>query len=275
MTRPVIGVLHPGGLGAAVGAALRTAGHEVLWCPEGRSEVTARRADAAGLTPVDSLGELTRRCQVILSVCPPHAAAEVGAALDGFTGVYVEANAVAPHTVQDIARVRQADGATVVDGAVLGPPPGAPDELRRYRVLLSGEAAEEVAVLFRAAGFGTVVLPGPVGAASALKMAWASWLKGSAALLLSARALARAHGVEGALLEAWERDMPELAARGAEVDHLVKTKGWRWPGEMEELADAADAADLPGEPVYRGAAAVFRDALDNGAGPGPGSRTGP
>jgi 3-hydroxyisobutyrate dehydrogenase-like beta-hydroxyacid dehydrogenase len=256
----VIGVLHPGSLGAAVGAALHTAGHEVLWCTRGRSEVTARRADRAGLTPVDTVGALTRRSDVILSICPPHAAAEVAATLDGFTGVFVEANAISPETAREIARIREADGATVVDGGILGPPPGAPDELPRYRMFLSGSAATEVAALFRGAGLEAVAVPGSVGAASALKLAWASWLKGSAALLLSARALAATYDVEAALLDAWHQDMPELADRSAEVDHLLKTKGWRWPGEMEELAAAAAAAGLPGEPLYRGAAAVFHQA---------------
>ena len=51
---------------------------------------------------------------------------------------------------------------------------------------------------------------GQVGAASAVKMAYASWTKGSAALLLAARALARAEGVEDTLLAEWGISQPGL-----------------------------------------------------------------
>jgi predicted dinucleotide-binding enzyme len=47
-----IGILHPGEMGAAVGAALRTAGHDVVWAAGGRSDATAERAEAAGLRDV-------------------------------------------------------------------------------------------------------------------------------------------------------------------------------------------------------------------------------
>src|SRR6266849_5754919 len=43
-------------------------------------------------------------------------------------------------------------------------------------------------------------IDGGVGAASAVKMAYAAWTKGTAALILTVRALARAEGVEDILL---------------------------------------------------------------------------
>ena len=50
MGEATIGILHPGEMGAAVGQSLVTGGHEVFWLPAGRSEATAARARAAGLT---------------------------------------------------------------------------------------------------------------------------------------------------------------------------------------------------------------------------------
>ena len=44
----VVGLLHPGEMGAAIGAVLRQRGIEVLWASEGRSEATKARAGAAG-----------------------------------------------------------------------------------------------------------------------------------------------------------------------------------------------------------------------------------
>jgi 3-hydroxyisobutyrate dehydrogenase-like beta-hydroxyacid dehydrogenase len=57
-----IGVLHPGEMGAAIGSALRSAGHTVLWASTGRSAGEARLEDAG------TLAELSRRCDVLVSV---------------------------------------------------------------------------------------------------------------------------------------------------------------------------------------------------------------
>ena len=70
----VVGLLHPGEMGAVVGGLLRAAGHTVLWASEGRSAATRARAEAAGLEDAGSVADVARRAAVILSICPPHAA---------------------------------------------------------------------------------------------------------------------------------------------------------------------------------------------------------
>ena len=102
--RPVVGVLHPGAMGAALGSALRPRAGAVIWAAAGRSQATSKRAELADLVAVPDVAALARRSDAILSVCPPHAAREtaeeVAAALDG-TGrspIYVDANAVSPST---------------------------------------------------------------------------------------------------------------------------------------------------------------------------------
>src|SRR5579859_3423857 len=78
MSDSTIGLLHPGEMGAAVGQCLAAAGHRVLWVPEGRSAASAGRAAAAGLTAASGgLAGLVREADVIMSVCPPHAAVDV------------------------------------------------------------------------------------------------------------------------------------------------------------------------------------------------------
>jgi 3-hydroxyisobutyrate dehydrogenase-like beta-hydroxyacid dehydrogenase len=98
----VVGVIHPGAMGSAVGAALRAAGHDVLWASEARSDATAQRARAAGLTDVSDLDALLGRAEVVLSICPPHAARSVAQRVAGFGGLYVDANAVSPQTVRAV-----------------------------------------------------------------------------------------------------------------------------------------------------------------------------
>ncbi|HEX5188262.1 MAG TPA: NAD(P)-binding domain-containing protein, partial [Streptosporangiaceae bacterium] len=83
--RPLlVGLLHPGEMGAAVGRCLASAGHRVLWASAGRSAQTAARATAAGLQDAGQASALTAQADVILSVCPPHCAVEVARSVAGF-----------------------------------------------------------------------------------------------------------------------------------------------------------------------------------------------
>ena len=246
-----IGLLHPGEMGAAVGQCLAGAGHRVLWAPEGRSAATRERAAAAGLEGC-GLAEITARSDVIVSVCPPASALDVARQVCGFGGLYLDANAISPATAGEVAAIVTAGGASYVDGGIIGTPPVTPGFIRLY---LSGDRAGEVRALFT----GTPVdarLVAPPGTASAVKMAYASWTKGSAALLLTARALARAEGVESALLEEWGISQPGLERRSAAANESAAAKGWRWVGEMEEIAAAMAAAGLP-EGFHQAAADVY------------------
>jgi 3-hydroxyisobutyrate dehydrogenase-like beta-hydroxyacid dehydrogenase len=254
MTAPfTIGLLHPGEMGAAVGRCLTGSGHKVLWASDGRSGQTAARAAAAGLTDAGTAKAIAERAAVIISVCPPHAAIDVARSVAGFGGLYLDANAVSPQTAHQVSQIITAAGASYVDGGIIGPPPQRPGSTRLY---LSGVAADEVRALFvgtpleaRAAGAGP-------WSASAVKMAYASWTKGSAALLLAARELAAAEGVRDALDAEWELSQPGLSARhhGAEVS--AASKGWRWTAEMTEIATTMGAAGLP-EGFHKAAAEMF------------------
>jgi 3-hydroxyisobutyrate dehydrogenase-like beta-hydroxyacid dehydrogenase len=254
MAAATIGLLHPGEMGAAVGATLRGRGQDVLWASAGRSAETRQRAAEAGLGDARSLEELVRGSDVILSVCPPHAALEVAGSVAGFQGLFVDANAVAPATAREVAAVVAAGGAECVDGGIVGPPPRAPGTTRLY---LSGAKAEMVAGLFAGTVVDARVLSDEVGTASALKMAYAAWTKGTAALLLAVGELAREEGVELALHEEWSLSLPELSERSQQAARSAEAKGWRWVAEMEEIASTFDAAGLP-DGFHRAAAEVFR-----------------
>jgi 3-hydroxyisobutyrate dehydrogenase-like beta-hydroxyacid dehydrogenase len=245
-----VGLLHPGEMGAAVGAALRGSGETVLWASTERSPATAERAARAGLEDAGTIDQLAQRADVVLCVCPPHAAAEVARALDGFTGIYVDANAISPETTRAIAR--HVD--RYVDGGIIGPPPAAPGTTRLY---LSGAEAASVAQLFAGTIVEARVVSAEVGAASAVKMAYAAWTKGSAALLLATRALARVEGVEQPLLEEWRASQPQLEGQSAQAGRSAAAKGWRWSGEMSEIADTFAAAGLP-DGFHRAATEIYR-----------------
>jgi 3-hydroxyisobutyrate dehydrogenase-like beta-hydroxyacid dehydrogenase len=237
----VVGILHPGEMGAAVGAALPAA----WWASAGRSEATAERARQAGMRDAGTVAQLLDRCAVVLSICPPHAAVAVAEQAAGFGGFYVDANAIAPATAERVAATVE----RYVDGGIIGAP-SAP------RLYLSGAGAETVAERFAGTPVEARVLDGPPFAASALKMAYAAWTKGSAALLLTALEAARRLGVEDALVAEWEHSQPELPARVRRAAESADAKGWRWVGEMEEIARTFAAAGLP-DGFHRAAAQVY------------------
>jgi 3-hydroxyisobutyrate dehydrogenase-like beta-hydroxyacid dehydrogenase len=230
-----VGVLHPGEMGAAVAAV---AHGEVWWAPEGRSDATASRAQGAGLRPAP-LPELLQQCDVVLSICPPHAALEVARSCAGHRGVYCDANAISPETMQEAARLA---GGAVVDGGIVGGPPREPGT----RLYLSGAAAADVAALFEGTALEPIVIGGELGTASALKMCYAAWTKGSAALLLTVAEAAERLGLGDALRAEWERSLPGLAERLERAARSADAKGWRWIAEMREIESTLRAAGLPG-----------------------------
>lgn len=250
-----IGLLHPGEMGVWIGEALRAAGHTVLWASDGRSDATRARATSIGLTDVRTLPALADRAEAVVSVCPPgeaeHVADDVLAA--GFAGLYVDANAVAPETARRIGTRLETAGGTFVDGGIVGAPSDAAGDTRLY---LSGAEAAVVGAWFTTGRPEPVVLDDRIGAASAVKVGFAGWTKGSAALLLAMRSFARVEGVEDAVLDAWRHGLDGVAERSDAIASSVHRKAWRFVGEMEELADALARTGMPAG-FHAGAAAVY------------------
>lgn len=235
----IVGLLHPGEMGASVGRVLLRNGHDVLWASEGRSDAT--RARTHSFRDAGTVAALAEHAELVLSICPPHAAVEVARSVRGFDGVYVDANAISPMRAREVAALHP----RYVDGGIVGGPPDEPGT----KIYLSGSGAAAVAALF----VGSNLEPRVVADASAVKMAYAAWSKGSAALLLAIREVAAHFGVE----DEWRLAAPELAERLPRAEHARETKGWRWVGEMEEIADTFTAAGQP-DGFHRAAARVYR-----------------
>src|SRR6266511_3626715 len=120
-----VALLHPGEMGAAIGACLGGRGLRVVWASAGRSAATRSRAKAAGLEDLGPLERALGAANIVLSVCPPHGALALAreVAGHGFSGIYIDANAISPATVRNIGRLVEASKATFVDGGIIGPPP--------------------------------------------------------------------------------------------------------------------------------------------------------
>jgi len=167
--------------------------------------------------------------------------------------VYVDGNAVAPDTTVAVGDIVTGGGAQFVDGGIIGPPPHRPGTTRLY---LSGLGAASVAARFTEGPLTAIALDNRIGSASALKMAYAGWNKGSQALLLAIRALAAREGVDEALVREWALSMPDLAKRTEQAVAGNAKKAWRFVGEMREIASTFTSAGLP-EGFHEAAGEIF------------------
>ncbi|MGW1053476.1 DUF1932 domain-containing protein [Streptomyces sp. NPDC002521] len=239
----MVGLLHPGSMGAAFGAQLRRQNIRVLWCTDGRSSRSRGRAEEAGLEGVQNLGQLVAHADVLVSLCPPAAAVDVAqqVAACGFNRLYIEANAITPRRVKDVAQLLP--GAVVIDGAVVGSPPVGGKQPTLY---LSGDPAgcSQAETLFDTSDVKTHVLGTEVGTASALKLAYSSYQKASRVLAALAYGVADASGVADELLKiAGKRGGSYLT----ETDYIPKTasRAWRWGPELDDAAALLRDVGLP------------------------------
>lgn len=222
---PVVGIVSPGAMGSAVGAALVRGGARVVATVAGRSERTADLARRAGLELLPGLDDVVASAEVVLSIVPPVEAAVVAARLGG-ASLVADLNAISPESVRGLG--------VDVDGSISGPPPS---EAGTTTIYLSGPRAGEVAAL-PFDGVEVVVVGNELGAASAVKMSTASVYKGSAALLTQALRAADHYGVlEHVLADLGEDNPGRRIARAA-------SKADRYVGEMREIAAAQGAAGL-------------------------------
>jgi len=252
-----IGLLHPGAMGASVGACFAACGHRVSWVNHARSSATQARAARAGLLPCADLAELTQGADLIISVCPPHAATEVArdVASTGYQGQYLEANAIAPSKLLTIDALLSRHQIHLMDGSIIGGPVWPSEAPESQTTLhLSGAGSEAIADLLAGSPLKTAVLSDQPGDASALKMVFAAFSKGSAALTAEILNVAEQYGVRAPLSEAlgqqtiaqWHRSLAATAS-----------KAWRFRGEMQEIAETFSAVGAePG--FHQAAAAVYQ-----------------
>ena len=249
MAAVTTGILHPGAMGQSIGT---TCSGRVLWAGEGRSPATAQRATEAELEDVGTLSAMAVEADVIVSVCPPGAALSQAreVAATGFDGTFVDANAVSPDTARAIAELFD----SFVDGGIVGPPAHRAGTTRLY---LSGERAAEIGRRWGGSALEVRTVDGGPGAASAVKMCFAGWTKGTSALLLAIRAVAEAEGVTQDLLTEWDTSMPDLITRSDHTPAAVGPKAWRFAPEMDEIAATFAGAGMP-DGFHLAAAEVYR-----------------
>jgi 3-hydroxyisobutyrate dehydrogenase-like beta-hydroxyacid dehydrogenase len=255
---PVVAVIAPGMMGAAVGGRLVAHGLKVLTSLSGRSAETAARAKAAGLTSASD--EEIARTDFILSILPPGDAVALAQRFaptltaSNAKPIYVDCNAVSPPTVARVAAAIAPTGAPFVDAGIIGSPPP-PKEGAGPRFYASGPHAPRFAAL-KDFGLDVRVLDGPLSAASALKMSYAGITKGTQALGAVMMLAATRGGSADALHAELKASQPQMLAYLSRSLSIMPPKAYRWVAEMQEIADFV-SADPAGHELYSGAAHFY------------------
>ena len=239
-----IGILHPGEMGISVAASAINNGYQVYWASENRSDKTRLRAEKYGLIELDSLVELCQSCEIIFSICPPHVAEEVANSVieHKFNGYYLDANAISPQRAIKIGQMMETAGIHFVDGGVIGGPAWKPKETWLY---LSGKYAKVIADCFMKGPLETKITGDEIGKASALKMCYAAYSKGTTALLAAILATAESLDVREELYQQWDMDDPNFSEQVNRRVRRATAKAWRFEGEMHEIASTFQEAGLP------------------------------
>ena len=239
-----IGILHPGAMGVSIAASAINSGNQVYWASHGRSEKTRSRAEKYNLIDVGSLLGIVQNSEILISVCPPHAAEDLARSVieEGYKGLYLDANAISPQRAKQIGQIMDANGIRFVDGGIIGGPAWTPKETWLY---LSGNNANTIADCFSNGPLETKIIGYEIGRASALKMCYAAYNKGTTALLVAILATAESLGVRNELYKQWNMDDPIFSEQANRRAIRVTAKAWRFEGEMYEIASTFRDAGLP------------------------------
>lgn len=250
-----VAILHPGEMGISLASSALNSGHEVYWVDEHRSDLTRERAQRFALRVLPDLQSCCRQCDIIVSVCPPHAAMEQARAVAGcgFTGVYADVNAIAPQHVIAMAKQLIEAGMDFVDGGIIGPPAW---EAQSTWLYLSGEKASLLAECFSKGPLQTELIGDSIGRASALKMCFAANTKGTTALQAAVLGAAEKLGVREILETQWDRYTPGSTDKIHTAIKNVAHKAWRFRGEMEEISATFKHIGIP-DTFHQGAADIY------------------
>ena len=254
---PVVAVIAPGMMGAAVGRRLTDHGVKVLTSLKGRSAETVKRAQVAGM--VDASDKELAACDFMLSILPPGDAVALAQRLvpalsaSNAKPIYVDCNAISPPTLEKVAAAIAPTGSPFIDAGIIGGPPQPGDA--GPRLYASGPHAQRFAAL-KQYGLDIRVLEGPLTAASALKMSYAGITKGTQALGAVMMLAAIRGGSSDALFAELSGSQPQILAWMKRQLTIMPPKAYRWVAEMHEIADFV-GEDPAGHELYVGAAHFY------------------
>jgi 3-hydroxyisobutyrate dehydrogenase-like beta-hydroxyacid dehydrogenase len=241
-----IAVQSAGDMGHAIGRMLAKNGFSVISCPAGRSALTHERIRRSGIVPEPDFRALVMKADLVLSVVPPQFALSTSQAFadamreTGRRPAYVDCNAISPATMAAVAAKFSAVGADVVDGGIVGPPPGGPVRTKLY---VSGPTAEALKSI-ETEEMAVAPIGDRLGQASGLKMLYSAFRKGSNALYLNVMLAAQRYALYDALDAEFGSSQSNMQRQMEKLIPTLPADSVRWASEMEEVAATFRAVDL-------------------------------
>ncbi|KAM0341740.1 hypothetical protein ACHAPU_009873 [Fusarium lateritium] len=288
---PKIGLLSIGDMGVGVAKLLNAHGFPVATNIAGRSQDTIERARDAQVELLESDIDLVQWSSVVLSIVPPKDAEAIATRItNALTSLdnpkeqeiyFIDLNAVAPSTIKTIASSIKASGAPVrfIDGSILGSPPKAAASPDTGTKPSSGEFSDWSRPSLPVSGpdsltslpFGDKLvsvlnmkhISPEIGAASGLKMCFASLTKGFTAIATQSFTTAHNLGVLDALKDEIGAMSPAILTSAEKGVPSMPPKAYRWVREMEEIALTFNEEAGWDKAMFEGAASVYKDIAEN------------
>ena len=247
MTVESIGILMPGDMGHGCAIAFRENGFRVVTCLAERSARTRGLAAAAKVEVLETLEDVVREADLILSILPPESALEQARAVASAMAdadrrpAYADCNAISPATARTVAEVISGVGAVFIDAGIIGRNPVR--ERGGTRFYVSGS---DVSAIESLNGRGVVVrgLGEEIGRASAMKMIYASATKGTFSLHAATLTVARAMDMTEPYFKELAESQPAMLAAMERMVPRIPLDAARWLGEMREIAETFEAAGV-------------------------------
>ncbi len=259
MSKPTIGLMSPGDMGHTVAGVLVEKGHRVVTVLSGRSDLTKKRAERAGMESVADLAALVSESDFIFSIMPPEQAADFAADIaaiikeSGERTVFVECNAISPDTTLTIEAMLKDAGATMINAGIIGPPPGRGPMTNFYA---SGADLDLVSFI-DGDGIKFKPMEDDITKASAIKMCYAGLTKGMMTLHTSVLVTAELLGISEELQnEIANSQKFHWEGMNKRVSMYACDAG-RWAGEMDQISETFGSAGVTAK-LHQGAAEIFR-----------------
>ncbi len=245
MAVQTIAILMPGDMGHGCAITFRENGFRVVTNLTGRSERTCGLSANAEIEDLGSFEEVARQSDLVLSILPPENALEQARVFAdamlaaGTKPSYVDCNAIAPATAEEVGAEIARAGAAFTDGGIIGRNPVA--EKGGTRLYVSGPDTAPVRELD---GRGIVVrdIGEGIGRASGLKMVYASATKGTFSLHAAVLTTAHAMGLTDDYIKELTESQPAMLAAMERMIPRIPLDAARWEGEMREIAATFAAA---------------------------------
>ncbi|OHE92059.1 hypothetical protein CORC01_12640 [Colletotrichum orchidophilum] len=281
LSLPKIGILSIGDMGMGIAKLLVSRGFSVAT----NGQATIARARSANVEVLSSDAHLVESRPFILSVAPPRDALSIARRIIDATAAinlekplyFADLNAVSPATCKQMSHMFEEANSPVrfVDGCIIGGPPkrrsnsgstpSAADAWYVPSMPASGQYPLSEACPELAEALNMRHISSEVGAASGLKMCFATTTKGFMGLAIQAFTTASTLGVVDELRREMSEAAPDLLDFAEKSVPLVPPKSYRWVREMEEISDThrAEGGFESENDVFLGMAELYQAMADD------------